>query len=181
MSFYLVIVSPLDSPLFELSFPSAKPPSSATAASSPANIAAFPSWSTFTSSTGSDLAPHETSKVLGGVGVGVGGMGGSDRSLLQMIANKSLDSIEEVMEGTGTLYLRNVDRYNEWMVSAFVAASVKFVLLHDVKNEDGIRVFFLDVWENYVKTLLNPFCTVNTSIRNVAFESKLRASAKRNL
>lgn len=25
------------------------------------------------------------------------------------------------------------------------------MLLHDVKNEDGIRLFFLDVWESYVK------------------------------
>ena len=28
---------------------------------------------------------------------------------------------------------------------------MKFVLLHDSKNEDGIRVFFLEVWELYVK------------------------------
>jgi len=29
--------------------------------------------------------------------------------------------------------------------------AVRFMLLHDVKNEDGIRQFFLDVWEAYVK------------------------------
>jgi hypothetical protein len=28
---------------------------------------------------------------------------------------------------------------------------MKFVLLHEGKNDDGIRAFFTDVWELYVK------------------------------
>ena len=28
---------------------------------------------------------------------------------------------------------------------------MKFVLLHEGKNEEGIRQFFMDVWEVYVK------------------------------
>lgn len=28
---------------------------------------------------------------------------------------------------------------------------MKFVLLHETRNDDGIRSFFLDVWELYVK------------------------------
>lgn len=63
-----------------------------------------------------------------------------------------------------------MDKYNEWLVSAFVAPNgmfpftrlnfllietstliVKFVLLHDIRNEEGIRLFFMDVWESYVK------------------------------
>lgn len=28
---------------------------------------------------------------------------------------------------------------------------MKFVLLHEGKNDDGIRQFFMDVWELYVK------------------------------
>lgn len=30
-------------------------------------------------------------------------------------------------------------------------ADMKFVLLHEGKNDDGIRQFFADVWELYVK------------------------------
>jgi hypothetical protein len=87
--------------------------------------------------------------------------------------------------------------------------SVKFILLHEVKNEEGIRLFFLDVWEAYVKVclglaafasfdalslakltlfsvpilqiLLNPFHTPNTPIKSPLFDAKVRASAKRNL
>lgn len=32
--------------------------------------------------------------------------------------------------------------------------TVKLLLLHDLKNEDGIRLFFVDVWEAYVKVSL---------------------------
>lgn len=28
---------------------------------------------------------------------------------------------------------------------------MKFVLLHEAKNEEGIRAFFTEVWELYVK------------------------------
>jgi hypothetical protein len=67
---------------------------------------------------------------------------------------------------TNDRYLKSVDRHNQWTVSAFIATSgtspvsvslifadvaVKFVLLHDQKNDDGIRQFFLDLWELYVK------------------------------
>lgn len=109
-----------------------------------------------------------------------------------MVAHMSLDSVEEIMEGTGALYahsplstnlveviadahvcryLKGVDRYNEWIVSAFIPTGgesftqhtlgrlplaetghgVKFVLLHDIKNDDGIRLFFIDLWEAYIK------------------------------
>ncbi|KAL7419072.1 TRAPP subunit [Cryptotrichosporon argae] len=208
MSFYLALVSPLDSPLYELSFPSSKP---AQASSSSSSASAFPSWSTFTGANGSDLSlspdrpgflsaatpgaagQGSASAGLGGlngagsgVGAGAGAGGGQgaglgDRHLLQMIAHASLDAVEEVREGTGSLYLRAVDRHNEWTVSAFIATNVKFILLHDTKNDDGIRLFFGELWEHYVKTALSPFHTPNTPIRSPAFEAKVRASAKRHL
>ncbi|BEI82540.1 hypothetical protein CcaverHIS002_0304080 [Cutaneotrichosporon cavernicola] len=167
MSFYLAIVSPLDTPLFELSFNSSKPapPSSASSASF--------SWSSF---NGPDATP-----VPSGLNLGLVSGPGVERHLLQMIAHAALDTVEEVAEGTGSLYLKNVDKHNEWMVSAFLATNVKFVLLHDTKNDDGIRVFFGDVWELYVKAALNPFHTVNTSIRTPLFEARVRASARKYL
>lgn len=76
---------------------------------------------------------------------------------------------------------------------------MKFVLLHEARNDDGIRSFFLDVWELYVKvsrfgislctqmllsltqTMLNPFHTAHTPIRSAVFDARVRASAKKYL
>jgi hypothetical protein len=47
---------------------------------------------------------------------------------------------------------------------------MKFILLHEAKNDDGIRSFFNDVWELYVKVSFvlrnffnccDPFCLVD--------------------
>lgn len=87
------------------------------------------------------------------------------------------------MSSISPRYLKAIDKFNEWTVSAFVAPQgqpepaiapsgspslplslalnqtvslshalpVKFILLHETKNDEGIRQFFLDVWESYVK------------------------------
>ena len=52
------------------------------------------------------------------------------------------------------------------------------MLLHETRNDDGIRAFFNDVWECYVKTLLNPFYAVDKPIKSPIFESKIRTIAK---
>ncbi|KAF4602285.1 hypothetical protein EYR40_005490 [Pleurotus pulmonarius] len=99
-----------------------------------------------------------------------------------MIANASLDVIEDVMRKENVMYLKSVDKFNEWTVSAFVTpGNMKFLLLHEGKNDDGIKSFFIDVWELYTKTMLNPFHTAHTSIRSPVFDSRVRASAKKYL
>jgi hypothetical protein len=55
----------------------------------------------------------------GGGGVRVGG--GQDRHVIQMIANASLDAIEEAMRRESAMYLK-LDKFNEWIVSAFITA-----------------------------------------------------------
>ncbi|KJE02350.1 hypothetical protein I311_03938 [Cryptococcus gattii NT-10] len=184
MSFYLAVVSPNDAPLFELAFSSTKPPPPATATST----SSFPSWSSFTAtnsnsnSNSSGDASHDAPRpTTSGPLMESKSAPQRDRAMCQMVAHMSLDSVEEIMEGTGALYLKGVDRYNEWIVSAFIPTGVKFVLLHDVKNDDGIRLFFIDLWEAYIKILLNPFFTVNTPIKSPAFEARVRAIAKRHL
>lgn len=37
---------------------------------------------------------------------------------------------------------------------------MKFVLLHEAKNEEGIRAFFMDVWELYVKVSLGAILAI---------------------
>jgi len=108
--------------------------------------------------------------------------GGQDRHVIQMIANASLDVIEEVLRRDNGMYLKSVDKFNEWTVSAFITpANMKFVLLHEGKNDEGIRAFFMDVWELYVKTMVNPFHTAHTMIVSAVFDARVRASARKHL
>lgn len=77
-------------------------------------------------------------------------------------------------------------------------ADMKFVLLHEGKNDEGIRGFFAEVWELYVKvclldnvrmnlhcilmqTMMNPFHTAHSIIRSNVFDSRVRASARKYL
>ena len=76
------------------------------------------------------------------------------------------------------------------------------MILHELKNDEGIRLFLQEVWEAYVKvrlpppspvedpkallrpphqTLLNPFHELNAPIRSPTFDSRVRASAKKHL
>ncbi|KAI9491999.1 putative trafficking protein particle complex subunit 2 [Zychaea mexicana] len=106
----------------------------------------------------------------------------SSRHLNQFIVHAALDVVEEVQWGTQAMYLKSVDRFNEQYVSAFVTANnVKFMLLHDQKSEDSIKNFFNEVYEVYVKILMNPFYEKNSAITNPQFDNRVKLVARRFL
>lgn len=150
MSYYLALISPSDSPVYESHFTSSKPHNQIVAAST----STFPSWSSFpgfssgqqsnqpqggsvNSSGGAPAPPPKDPfppQLLGGPGPdkqppsgssaqnlnGDSAPQGAQKHVLQMIAYSSLDIIEDVMSGTGSLYLKQIDKFNEWNVSALV-------------------------------------------------------------
>ncbi len=130
MSYYLAVVSPLDSPLYEAQFATSKQAAIAGASST----GGFPSWSSLTGGGAGNASPSASthsqaqqaargrrgeplsSSLLSGPsspgvqgrtaqGSGAGSSGNGQRHVLQMIAHSSLDVVEDYMTNNGNLWV----------------------------------------------------------------------------
>lgn len=106
----------------------------------------------------------------------------NERCLHQFIAHAALDMVDAQMWTNSAVYLKVVDRYADWFVSAFIAATGdRFLLLHDIRNEDAVRQFFNDAHELFIKYTLNPFYEIGALIDSGPFQVKIRLLAKKFL
>lgn len=70
----------------------------------------------------------------------------------EFLLHSALDIVDEMMWTTQPMALKVVDKFNDQLVSAFVTATnVKFLLLHETRNDDTIKAFFHEVHELYLK------------------------------
>ncbi|KAJ1754191.1 TRAPP subunit [Coemansia sp. RSA 2523] len=105
-----------------------------------------------------------------------------NKHLHQFVVHAALDLVEDALFTTNACYLKIVDTYNDWNVSAYVTPSnVRLMLLHEVKAEEAIRTFFVDCHELFVKTLTNPFYDPSMPIQSQAFDAKVHSLAKKYL
>lgn len=110
----------------------------------------------------------------------------SKDDLSQFIIHASLDIIQHKYYNTTMLYLKQVDKFNDIIVSAFVTNTyTKFILLHDnvliSNNDNNIKLFFNNIYEIYVKYIMSPFYTHNTHINNTTFYNHVKRCALRYL
>ncbi|GAA5996776.1 trafficking protein particle complex subunit 2 [Rhodotorula paludigena] len=191
MSYYLVLVGTLDNPLYEAVLTSSKAAASTTISVTATSPAVPTSFSIFGAPLPASATPTSAALAAGsapqqgalGSSVGYGHKTGPNgRHVMQLVAHAALDVVEDVQWTNGGMYLKSIDKFHEWTVSAWLTpGGVKLILLHELKNEDGIRLFLQETWETYVKTLLNPFHELNAPIRNQTFDARVRASAKKHL
>mmetsp|Transcript_102501 Transcript_102501/g.330736 ORF Transcript_102501/g.330736 Transcript_102501/m.330736 type:complete len:147 (-) Transcript_102501:148-588(-) len=98
----------------------------------------------------------------------------------QFVIHASLDLVEEVVWTTSSMFLRVVDKFNDFHVSAYCTAGhTRFVLLHKVRNEEAIRAFFGELHDLYIKAVLNPFYRPNSWIDSPIFDQKVRLAARK--
>lgn len=109
----------------------------------------------------------------------------SDNVLRQnyFVLHSALDLVEKAAWTNSSMNLKVVDKVNHQNVSAFVTAgSIKFLILHSgSRSDDSIKLFFMEVYELYVKLSMNPFYKYDTPIISKNFDRRVRGAARRYL
>eukprot|EP00002_Diphylleia_rotans_P040341 TRINITY_DN9534_c0_g4_i1.p1 TRINITY_DN9534_c0_g4~~TRINITY_DN9534_c0_g4_i1.p1 ORF type:complete len:139 (-),score=41.49 TRINITY_DN9534_c0_g4_i1:229-645(-) len=104
----------------------------------------------------------------------------SAANLGQFIIHAALDIVDDVVWTTNSLFLKNVDKYMDMTVSAFITVGhIRFMLLHENQNEASVKNFFQEVYEYYMKVICNPFYSLNTTITSPTFDARVKQLAKK--
>ena len=104
--------------------------------------------------------------------------------LHQFILHSSLDVLQTnaIWLNNNLCYLKTIDRFNSVLISAYITpGGTTLLLLHNNKSDDIIRLFMIEVYEIYVKYLLNPFVIYDSPIVSPLFDIHIRRAAKKTL
>ncbi|KAF7559970.1 hypothetical protein G7046_g4183 [Stylonectria norvegica] len=102
-------------------------------------------------------------------------------------------------------YLKCIDKFFNNYISCFVTAgNVKFLLLHQPivptttggssrsstaiganptspATEEAVKMFFTEVYENWVKAIMSPFYKANMEVRSPVFRARVAAAGRKYL
>jgi len=93
------------------------------------------------------------------------------------IMHASLDIVDEIANVKTDMYLKKVDSQSDVSVYSFLTAgNIRFLLLTDgSKSEELIKNFFIEVYEAFVKNMMNPLYDLNSPITSPYFDMKVKA------
>lgn len=92
--------------------------------------------------------------------------------------------------GAGSCYLSKVDHFYELSIIGYITyGNIKFVMIHgnnkcstsSCVDDTMFKIFYKEIHELYIKTLMNPFYKVDEAISSAAFDSKVKTLAKKYL
>eukprot|EP00930_Biecheleria_cincta_P060202 TRINITY_DN45896_c0_g1_i1.p1 TRINITY_DN45896_c0_g1~~TRINITY_DN45896_c0_g1_i1.p1 ORF type:complete len:158 (-),score=27.59 TRINITY_DN45896_c0_g1_i1:23-463(-) len=99
----------------------------------------------------------------------------------QFIISAALDIVDETVWTTSSMFVRVVDKFNDFHVSGYCTAGhVKMMLLHKARNEDAIRAFFAEVHDLFIKAMMSPFQTPDQRIESPEFDKRVRNAGTRH-
>ena len=102
--------------------------------------------------------------------------------LNQFVLHAALDAVEEQGWQKNDMYLKVVDKFNQFLVTCWLSAgNVRFLLLHKQRTDDNIRLFMQEIHELYVKLSCNPFHSTTEYIRSAEFNRRVRVHAQKYL
>lgn len=104
---------------------------------------------------------------------------------LQLDINGSSSGFLRSRHGTSeNSYLGKIDTFYGLVVSAFLSyGNLKFIMVHGngAVDDSLTKQFYYECYELYLKTLMNPFYSLNDPISSPSFDAKVRLLAKRLL
>ena len=88
----------------------------------------------------------------------------------QFALHSALDLVEKAAQTKQHMYLGAVDKFNDQPIFAFLSpGNITFLLQYDGRSEEGVRNFFSEVHELYIKILRNPFYEYDAPITSPDF------------
>lgn len=90
--------------------------------------------------------------------------------------------MDKLEKSSNNMYLEKVDKFNEFLISAFVCiGTTRFLLLHNKSmNEQYIKKFFNDTYHVYLKLLMNPFYLKGSPIESIRFRQEVQRIGKQH-